>query len=81
MDGYLNEDEDFAPLAPSPFSFHGLAADFCNALSGVCDIASEFFGSTAVNFARAHNLAMERRDAIADGEKFASDVLSGLESL
>lgn len=78
---FLNEDEDYEPLAPSPFSFFGLATDVCNAIAQTCEVIGELFGATAVNFARAHNRAVDRADRIADGEKFAADIMSGLESL
>lgn len=81
MEEWDEEDGEGTPYAPMPFSPLMLATDLatlaCNIFAALSDCAE----GIAKNFAHAHNKRVQDLDRRNDGEKFAQEILSGLEKL
>lgn len=80
------EDDEYeyeeVPVLPSfKFSWWGVCTDLSLMVANVLMSFGQFWESTSQNFARAHNRSVDQFDAVAHGEKFAREVLSGIDEL
>lgn len=75
------DEDEFEVLAPLPFNGWSVAAHVGFALAGIFSCVGDLFADIGQEFAHAANHSVTRWRAKDEGEKFASEVLSGLAGL
>ena len=74
-------DEEIVPFASSKWSWCSTFAEFFLMISVGVEAVSTFVKSLSIQFMRLHNKFIDDTDRQDDGEKFARDVMSGLDTL
>ena len=74
-------DEEIVPFASSKWSWCSTLAELFLMVSVMVEAVSTFAESVSIQFMRLHNKFIDDTDRRDDGERFARDVLSGLDNL
>ena len=74
-------DEETVPFASSKWSWCSTLAELFLMVSVMVEAVSTFAESVSIQFMRLHNKFIDDTDRRDDGERFARDVLSGLDTL
>ena len=81
MEDEEDEDLEFVPLDPAPWSWSSFVAEAVVMVSVQVSAVADFLGAASVQFQRMHNRFVDDSTKREDGERFATDILSGLKDL